>query len=130
MFGLVFQGRSKVFYLKEGTVASEELASNLFVMIVYLTQIPVEEISCTDILAKGRSNNDQMVYFGPAEDVKVEGKKGYSVTQVSLYDRFEFSEQNVGFFYNEDKECAKKHGLDENKQFLVMFSGGKTVPYV
>ena len=47
-----------------------------------------------------------MVYFGPAEDVKVEGNKAYSVTQLSVYDRFEFSEQNIGFYYNDSKECA------------------------
>ena len=71
-----------------------------------LVKEPVNEIVCSDILAKKRNHYDQMVYFGPAEDVKVEGKKGYSVTQLSLYDRFEFSEQNVGFYYNDSKECA------------------------
>ena len=117
-------------YLKEGTTASEELGLEMFEWAYNLTKDPVTEICCEEILAESSRYYNQVVYFGPAEDVKMEGKKGYSITQISVYHKYEFSEQNVGFYYNDDKECAKEYGLDEDKQYAVMFNANITVPYI
>ena len=70
-----------------------------------------------------------MVYFGPADDVKVEGKKGYGLNLISSYDKYEFSEHHNNYFYNDDKECAKEHGLDADKQYIVMFTK-EVAPYI
>lgn len=71
-----------------------------------------------------------MVYFGPVEDIKVEGSKAYGLKQISVYEKYEINKQHAGFFYNDDKECAKKYGLDKDKQYVVMFNGNNTAPYI
>ena len=37
MFALIFKGRSKMFYLKEGTIESEQLSIEMFQMVFDLT---------------------------------------------------------------------------------------------
>ena len=66
----------------------------------------VTEISCDDIMAEDRLHFDQVVYFGPIEDIApLEGKANF-IVQMSFKDRFQYVEQNAGFFYNTDLLCA------------------------
>ena len=62
----------------------------------------VTEISCDDIMAEDRLHFDQVVYFGPIEDIaSLEGKANF-IAQMSFKDRNEILDQNAGFFYNTD----------------------------
>ena len=71
-----------------------------------------------------------MIYFGPAEDVTVEGNKGHNLKFISIYEKYEFDEEHIGFFYNNETECANKYGLDEDKQYVVIFNDNNTAPYI
>ena len=47
-------------------------------------------------------------------------------------DKVHQTEEHAGYYYSEDRECAKKYGLDEDKlyyQYFVIFNGVNTVPY-
>lgn len=46
---------------------------------------------------------------------------------LSEMDRYHFEQQGVGFYYTEDKECWKKFGLDEKKNYLLMLNGHNSI---
>ena len=98
IIALVSRGRRKMFYLKEGTTFSDDLSLEMYYKLADLTDDPVPEISCEDMKENLRQNMIQIVYFGPAEDVKEEGRKGYSLNLVHTYDKYQFSEHHTGFF--------------------------------
>ena len=53
-------------------------------------------------MAEDRLHFDQVVYFGPIEHIApFEGKANF-IAQMSLKDRYEYAEQNAGYFYNTD----------------------------
>ena len=53
-----------------------------------------------------------MIYLGSKEDL--DGENGKLLTLLSQIDRFSFDQQRLGFYWNDDKECWKKYGLDED----------------
>ena len=42
---------------------------------------------------------------------------------LSLFDKYNFDQQKVGFFWNNDPECKKEFGLDEEERYLLMLNG-------
>ena len=62
-----------------------------------------------------------MIYLGSKEDL--DGENGQLLTLLSQIDRFSFDQQRLGFYWNDDKECWKKYGLDEDKKYLLMLNG-------
>ena len=46
------------------------------------------------------------------------------MNELSMMDRYNFDEQRVGFFYNEDPNCAKElYDLDPQKVYIVFAMG-------
>ena len=110
-------------------MTTEENIENIALAVRELTGDWVNTISCEDILAPERYHYDQIVYFGQPSDLE-EGGKAFNLNWASMMDRYTFDEQRVGFFYNSDKECKEKKGLDKDKDFVVYFNGEYAIPYV
>ena len=47
-----------------------------------------------------------------------------------MIDRYQFDEQRVGFFFNEDESCREKRNLDKDKSYIVWYNGENSVPYI
>ena len=89
----------------------------------------VNQINCDDIQAPGRKHFDQIVYFGPSEDIHFTKKAG-AISYNSITDKFDFDEHHIGFFYNSDQNCAMSYGLDTDRQYIIIFNGEHVSPYI
>lgn len=38
-------------------------------------------------------------------------------------DKFSYDQQRVGFYWNDDPECKKEFGLEEDKDYVLMLNG-------
>ena len=47
-----------------------------------------------------------------------------------MIDRYQFDEQRIGFYYNEDESCRKERGLDKDKSYIVWYNGEYSEPYI
>ena len=52
------------------------------------------------------------------------------LNEVASLDRHNSEEQLVEFLFNEEPECRKTHGLDEDKSYVVSFNGYHSVPSI
>ena len=107
-----------------------ELNYSTFAAIVReLTGDWVLPIECEKIQDEKRFFYDEVVYFGPADELK-EGGRVAQLNETSLIDKYKFDVQRSGFFYNEDPECRKARDLDGDKPYIVWFNGENSVPYI
>ena len=79
----------------------EDQVNRIAEVVRELTGEWVRETNCDGIQAAGRSNYDEVVYFGAAEDLQPGGKAA-AVTELAQYDKFTFDEGRYGFKYVED----------------------------
>lgn len=47
-----------------------------------------------------------------------------------MIDKYQFDEQRNGFFYNEEPECRKLRGLEEEKSYIVWYNGDSSIPFI
>ena len=67
----------------------------------------IMEIECQHIqTGAGHKTLDEVIYFGPADDLK-KGGEAWLVSELSMMDRFNFDESRAFFGVNEDPECRK-----------------------
>lgn len=101
---------------------------HLALIIKELTGEWLHFMPCDSIQSEGRYYYDELIYFGPTADLEV-GGIAHDLEYVSQIDRYNFDEQRIGFFYNDDPECAKSNGLNDEKKWLVLYNGEKTTPH-
>lgn len=87
----------------------------------------VTEIACSDIQKEDRDMWDEVVYFGPGEDLEPSGL-AYLFTLLAQTDRFTSAKQQVGFHFNSDPECRKEKQLDVDKNHIVFHNGENSIP--
>lgn len=87
-------------------------------------------VNCEDISGDKRDNLNTLVYFGSKADLSEDSGSMKYLNDVVSLDRFSGSEQIVGLLYNEDPECRKTHGLDEDKNYVVSFNGYNSFPSI
>ena len=97
-------GFDKAFDDKE---KNEELLANI---VRELSGDWITEIECSKIQADKRQFYDEVIYFGPKKDIEKEGTAELLNT-LSMVDRYNFTEQRVGFYYNEDPKCREEFNL-------------------
>ena len=86
-------------------------------------------IECQKIQSETRFFYDEVVYFGPADELK-EGGRVHSLNDASMIDKYKFDIQRTGFFYNEDPECRKERELEGDKPYIVWYNGVNSVPFI
>ena len=113
-------GMSKVIGLQYYETKDMDEDTDFFSKIVNsLTGEWVNHTECEDIQSPRRLFFDEMIYFGPEEDLKTFAD---SVEIIAKYDRYIFDAQRVGFYWNDDPECRKRFNLEEGN-WVVMFNG-------
>ena len=92
-------------------------------MVKDLTGDWFSEVKCEDIQGSNRRYYDQIIWFGPKADLEEEGG-AVIMNELSMIDRYNFDEQKIGFFYNEDPKCPKElFDLDPTKVHVVFLMG-------
>ena len=86
-------------------------------------------VKCEMIQNEKRFFYDEVVYFGPVDELK-EGGRAHKLNEASMVDKFKFDLQRNGFFYNEDPECRKARDLEEDKSYIVWYNGENSIPYI
>ena len=56
------------------------------------------------------------------------GGKFEWLEKVSMIDRFNYDEQRIGFYYNQDPACRAQFEIDGVEDALVSFNGYNSVP--
>jgi hypothetical protein len=107
--------------------SKEEAEKHLALIVRELTGEWVTEIPCAEIQAASRYFYDELVYFGPGEDLK-EGGIAEILVNVSMVDRYNFDQQRVGFYYNNEPECLKENDLEQDKRYIVFYNGENSIP--
>ena len=87
-------------------------------------------VNCEDISGDKRDNLNTLVYFGSKADLSEDSGSMKELNDVVSLDRYSGYEQIVGLLYNEDPECRKTHGLDEDKNYVVSFNGYNSFPSI
>lgn len=123
-------GTTKVLNFVSKEDAAEGENAQMFANYVALfTGDHINPIKCEDIQQEKRRFYDEFVYFGPKEDLYDNGKFNF-VTDVAIIDKFNFDEQMVGFYYNEDPQCRVDRELDADKSYIVTYNGYNSVPHI
>ena len=126
---VIAPGMNRLIHFNKISEDKEENELMLAMVIRELTGDWVNKIECDAIQGQSRWYYDEVVYFGPIEDLKP-GGEAESFSQASMVDRYNFDEQRVGFFYNDDPECRTKRDLEGDKKYIVFYNGENSIPLV
>ena len=91
----------------------------------YYTGDFVQESDCEEIQAEYNPWLDEVIYFGPGEDL-VEGGIAEAVQTLAIKDilRYDDMTDMVSYSFITDPECFKEHGLDPSKKYIGIWNGG------
>ena len=126
---VVARGMSRMIHFGK---ISDELEDNVSVITTILQELTgdwVLPIACEEIQNQKRWYYDEIVYFGPKEDLEKDGIADIFNT-ASMIDRYNFDEQRVGFYYNDDPECRELRSLEKDEKYYVFYNGENSVPFI
>jgi len=85
-----------------------------------MTGAYLQEINCMQIESLREESVISLVVYAKEEEVAHGGQIDY-VHRLSTFDRFNFPEQPILFFYNTDAECKKQHSIESDDPAFVMY---------
>ena len=105
---------------------------DLAYLVNFMSMDQFQPIHCDEINSEMRDVFNQFVYFGPQDDV-LSGGKAAHLQDLALRDLYTVEEENYGFYFNEDRECLKRHRLEEEAlidelTYVGLFNGEKIKP--
>ena len=118
-----------IHFAKVGSKEKDDYEMIMAEIVRELTGDWVNTIECSEIQGANRWYFDEAVYFGKKEDLEDGGIADF-FSKASMVDRFNFDEQRVGFFYTEDAECRRLRDLDVDKNYIVIYNGENSVPFI
>ena len=102
---------------------TKEQNEELFAHIVrQLTGEWFQPIECDVILDLDRRRPDIVVYLGDEKLIESGDKEAQEIVNLSMMDRYNFDEQRVGFYINDDPECRKQLELDPETNYVAFYN--------